>query len=186
MFALGPASRAAFAGAALAAYAAAFAAAPIVARGSAAADALTAPPSPSPAPSPFAVVLPRRDPFAGGVPPLRRAAVGPPDPSAAATRSAYAGPAGLLVPFIAPGSPGMVPPSTVTLPSGVAGARVTAVATGTHASALVEENGATRMVRVGDALAGDRVGAIGTDGVRLERGTLLPLPRFTSTPPGGP
>ena len=184
MFALGPCSRGACAGAALAAFAAAFAAAPLVARGSARTAAIPAAPSPSPPPAPFAIVLPRRDPFAGGVPPLRRAVQALGNASAPAARTAYAAP-GFALPFAVPGSPGLLVPGAPLSAPSQPGPRVTAVVTGAHPSALVEEGAGTRVVTVGDALAGDRVRAIAVDGVRLEHGALLPLGPLLPTYTGG-
>jgi hypothetical protein len=51
--------------------------------------------------------------------------------------------------------------------------RVTAIATGPNPTAIVESDGATRAVTVGDALAGSRIGAITNTGIVLADGRRL-------------
>jgi hypothetical protein len=53
--------------------------------------------------------------------------------------------------------------------------RVTAVVTGAHPFALVDEAGTTRLVTVGDRLAGEAIAAITAGGVRLAHGSVLPV-----------
>lgn len=55
--------------------------------------------------------------------------------------------------------------------------RVSAIVTGDDTRALVEENGAVRVVRAGDKLAGSLVRDIGPTGVRLRNGTLIGIER---------
>lgn len=169
MFALDPSSRAVLVALALTSFAGAFATTPIVARGEG--GVLQAPPPVSPipprAPS-FATVLPRRDPFA-------EAPRDAPNPvPAPAAQNAPAMPS-------IPAAIGPLPPNAgaagTPLPP-AASARVTAVVTGTHPFALVEEGGTTRIVTIGDALGSGRVDAIGADGVHLDGGaTLAVAPR---------
>lgn len=52
---------------------------------------------------------------------------------------------------------------------------VSAIATGASPRALVAEAGHVRVVAIGDTVAGSRVRSIDAKGVRLQKGTLLPL-----------
>jgi hypothetical protein len=178
VLALAPRNRAALSALALAAFAGAFIATPLAARSSDVEHAATAPPAtPLPEPSVVAIIVPRRDPFAGGVP----------EPRAAATPNASAALA--AVPSI-PAALGVLPPNAgangIVLPFSSA-ARVTAIVTGPHPFALVDEGGATRVVGTGERIAGEAIAAIGIDGVRLANGTTLRVaPRgSTADPPTG-
>ncbi len=74
------------------------------------------------------------------------------------------------------------------IPANGLGARVTAVVTGPHPYALVEEPGGTRIVAPGDTVDGERVAAITTAGVHLAHGTtltVLPTSRSTAIPAAG-
>lgn len=63
-------------------------------------------------------------------------------------------------------------------------ARVTALITGTHPFALIDEGGTTRLVTLGDRIGEDAVTAISGVGVRLANGRTLPLaPDPPSLPP---
>lgn len=63
-------------------------------------------------------------------------------------------------------------------------ARVTAVITGTHPFALIDEGGTTRLVTLGDRIGEDAVTAISGTGIRLANGRTLPLaPDPPSLPP---
>jgi hypothetical protein len=53
--------------------------------------------------------------------------------------------------------------------------RVTAIATGTHPTALVETGNGVLTVSIGDTLRGSRVATISEDGVRLLSGERFPL-----------
>ena len=198
MLALGPRSRGALVAGALAAFALAYATTPLVAHGaSAPLDLATAPAVAPPAPTPFVAVLPRRDPFAGAPDPgasTRAAALVPPPPAGTIPS--------LPSPPTIPGALGPLPSSggvTLFSPSAGAGlvvpdigpmrdvppggaARVTAIVSGAHAYALVEERGGTRVVAAGDPVDGDRVAAIDAAGVHLARGTTLAVTRADGFP----
>jgi hypothetical protein len=60
--------------------------------------------------------------------------------------------------------------------------RVTAVATGSLPSAIVDDGGSARVVTVGDRLDGSVVSAISEDGIRLTNGRHLSLESGTPTP----
>jgi hypothetical protein len=159
MFSLGTRSRGALIAGALLAFAGAYATTPIVARSAAAPLAAFPSLAPSsPLATPFAPVVPQRDPFARE-----------PAPAAAAV-PAIPRAIGALPPN--PGAPALVPAPAV---------RVTAIVSGRRPYALVDESGAARIVSVGDALAGERIEAIGSDGIRLAHGTTL-----TISPPSPP
>jgi hypothetical protein len=176
MFALDAASRALLAAAAFAAFGAAFITTPIVARGEAGVDTAPARAFASLAPrTAFANVIPRRDPFAGGDAPARagisspqaRIAVAaiPPLPQIPAALRA--------LPPNAGAGDGTFPFATGTRIT----AAVTAVITGPHPFALVDEAGTTRVLTVGDRVDGEAIVAIGADGVRLSGGTVLAVAR---------
>ncbi|MEA2784509.1 MAG: hypothetical protein QOF71_613 [Candidatus Eremiobacteraeota bacterium] len=173
MFALDAVSRAALAAMAFAAFGAAFVTTPMTARGDA--GVFT-----GPLPSVTALshgtalteVIPRRDPFAGGEAPAVRSSAVPPIPQIPAALRPLppnAGASGTGFPF-----------------SPVAGstAAVTAVITGTHPFALIDDGGTTRMLTVGDRVAGEAIVAIDADGVRLSGGTALAAPHVRPTPGG--
>jgi hypothetical protein len=182
--------------AAFGAFSGAYVTTPIAARSAAGAPSTFVPlDTPAPSPTPFALVLPQRDPFAGG-PSLRAASSG--------TTTAT----GLLVPPSAPHTvdalTAALPPSLAPLPpnAGAAGApppftasasapspvRITAIVTGAHPFALVDDGGTTRLVTLGDRIGDDTVAAISAAGVRLTSGRTLPLttdpPSATSTSGG--
>lgn len=176
MFALDAASRALLAAAAFAMFGAAFVTTPLVARGEAGAVADPAPAVATLAPrTTFADVVPRRDPFAGGDAPARTS--GP----IAQPRAAV--PAAPLLPQI-PAALRALPPNagagggTFPFASAVRiAATVTAVVTGPHPFALVDEAGTTRMLTVGDRIDGEPIAAIDANGVRLAGGTMLAVAR---------
>jgi hypothetical protein len=178
MFVLGQAERVALGALALAAFAGAFATTPIIAR-SAAIPPVSTMPSVAPiAERPEPVVTPRRDPFAGGV-------TATPAPQSASTLPPIPAIPALLRPL---------PPNAGAggTPLTFSGIRVTAVISGRHPFALVEDGGVTRMVTVGETLDETRVDAIDSDGLRLADGRLLhveddhaPLPRSSPTPRPG-
>ena len=68
-------------------------------------------------------------------------------------------------------------PKAVSVATGMPNAlpTVQGIVRGKRPFALVEEGGAIRVVGIGDALSGSRVISISESGVRLERGTVLPL-----------
>jgi len=173
MFALDAASRAVLAATAFAAFGAAFVTTPIVARGEA---GVAADPSPSvvslPARSALAEIAPRRDPFTGGDTPAARL-------GAISRQALVAMPA--IPPF--PQIPAALRPLPPNAGAGDAAfpfatgahttASVTAVITGPHPFALVDDGGPTRVVTIGDRVGGDTIVAIDADGVRLSGGTTL-------------
>jgi hypothetical protein len=177
MFGLRRSSRVAFAAAALAAFSAAYVTTPIVARSQSGSRAERVPERPSPSPeSPAVVVAPRRDPFAGA--PVAQV----PGSSPAAAREALA-----RMPPV-PAAIGPLPPNAGAGvgPFPLAPAlRVTAVMTGVHAFALVDEGGTTRIVTTGDEFGGAVIAAIRIDGVRLTSGAIVPLttPASAQSPP---
>ena len=173
MFALDAASRTVLAAAAFAAFGAAFVTTPMTARGDA---GLVAGPMPSvtalPRRTEIIDVSPRRDPFAGGDAPASRPSAGPPLPQI---------PAALRpLPPNAGASDAGFPFATDTRPT----ATVTAVITGPHPFALIDDAGATRMLTVGDRIAGELIVAIGAEGVRLTGGTMIAAPHGRPTPGG--
>jgi len=178
---LGRRSRAALSLAAFGAFAAAYVTTPIAARSAADWRPAIAPlPEPAHEPPPFAVVLPRRDPFAGA-----------PDAAAAgSTRSEDARLSYSLprdVPSAAPwphaleplppnaGAPAASPPFPVPVAAQPLSARITALVTGAHPYALVDDGGTTRLVTLGDRIGDAIVAAISAAGVRLADGRTLPL-----------
>ena len=169
MRALGSVPRAVIAGSAFAAFGAAFAGIPLGARGAAIALPTPLPVATQRAGRP-AVVLPRRDPFAGGEPPAPGEA---PSPVAAPGPSA-------LVPLPPNAGAGGVP-----FPFGGDSVHLRAVITGARPFALVEDGGATRLVTLGDALAGDAIAAITVAGVRLAHGRTIAVAPATPSFPAG-
>ena len=183
MFALDAASRAVLAATAFAAFGAAFVTTPLVARGEA---GIIVDPMPSVVPLParatLADIVPRRDPFAGDDTPVARSdaplssgssampliAPLPQIPAALHALPPNAGAAGATFPF-----------ATGTH----AGATVTAVITGPHPFALVDEGGATRVLAIGDRIDGEAIVAIDADGVRLSAGTMLAVARASEAVP---
>ena len=75
------------------------------------------------------------------------------------------------------GAGDVAPPFTIPVPAPAQQppARVTALITGTHPFALIDEGGTTRLVTLGDRIGDDAVTAISGTGVRLANGRLLPL-----------
>lgn len=117
-----------------------------------------------------AVVTPRRDPFADTA--LAAPAATPQAPvNAAATIPAALGPL--------PPNAGAPPlPFALSAP----GSRVTAIVTGRQPFAIAEDDGAARIVTIGDRIGGETIVAIGPDGVRLERGRVLTVAPPTGAP----
>jgi hypothetical protein len=176
---LGPRSRGALAAAGLTAFALAYVTTPLAAGSDSpppVADTLPVRAvTPSPAPAIAVALVPRRDPFAG-------------IPEAHGSAAPSAPPATAPIPTLPPlpPTPGVIrlPPSNAgpalgLPPSG--GVRVTALTTGAHASALVEDRSGTRIVKAGDILAGDRITAIDAAGVHVGHATTYPV-----TPAGQP
>ncbi len=213
MLRLGPRKRAALATAGLTAFALAYATTPLVASDDTAIlpAETTVPFAATPTVAPLAVVLPHRDPFAG-MPEAQPSTA----PSAPSTTMPMVPPPPTLPPLPIPPLPALPPGAVGELPSGAIGplppnigagvglpptdgVRVTALITGARASAIVEDRNGTRVVAVGDLVAGDRVTAIDAAGVHLARGTVHPLspagpsasafdrlaPSPQATPPGG-
>jgi hypothetical protein len=180
MFALDAGSRTALAAAAFAAFGAAFVTTPIVARGDAAVVAIPIPSvAPLPAQAALADIVPRRDPFAGGDAPAAR-------PSPASPES-IAMPALPMLPQI-PAALRPLPPNAGAGDTAFpfaggprTSAVVTAVITGPHPFALIDEGGATRVLTIGDRIDGEPIAAIDADGVHLSGGTLLAVARASET-----
>jgi hypothetical protein len=175
MFALNRSSRALLATSAFAAFAGAFVTAPLVARGAADDHIVrTAPAPPAATAGAFALVVPRRDPFAG-------------DPPAAPSSP----PTALMSPIISTPPASEIPAAIRPLPpnAGAAGSalpfaappRITAVVTGDHPFALLDEGGTTRVVTVGDRIDGVVIRAITATAVRLADGTMLAVAATPST-----
>jgi hypothetical protein len=178
--------------AAFAAFAGSFVTTPIVARGAAGSHPMNTPVVRAlPAPSIAGVVLPRRDPFTGD--PSRAVAATPLASVPNAASTSVASPAmpvfSAIPPALRPLPPndGVAsaappfgrPPSA--LPALIATtARVTAVVTGARPFALVDEAGTTRLVTVGDRIAGETIAAITADGIRLARGAVLAVAPVSS------
>lgn len=193
MRSLGRSSRMLLAFTAFAAFAGSFVTTPIVARGAAGSHPMDTPVVRAlPAPSIAGAVLPRRDPFTGD--PSRAVAATAPlasVPNAAST--SVASPAMPLFSAIPPTLRPLPPNDGVAsapppfgrppsaLPALVATtARVTAVVTGAHPFALVDEAGTTRLVTVGDRIAAETIVAITADGIRLARGAVLAVAPVSS------
>jgi hypothetical protein len=191
-------SRAAFALAAFAAFAGAYVTTPIAAR-----SAVGTPPTIAPLPTPasersrFAVMLPRRDPFAGA-PDTAEGGAGrsddarlsmspPPNVPNDATWPHGLGP---LPPNAGAGA--MQPPFATTTAQSLAAAaqplsaRVTALVTGAHPYALLDDAGTTRLVTLGDRVGGTTIAAISASGVRLANGRTLPLVTDPAPPRSAP
>ncbi|HEY0381349.1 MAG TPA: hypothetical protein VGC72_04055 [Candidatus Elarobacter sp.] len=175
MFALDAVSRSLFACAAFVAFGAAFVTTPIVARGEPGTIAQSSQPLASaPGPTALADVIPRRDPFAAGDTPVARA-------NATPAQTSITSPTIATLPEV-PAALRALPPNAgagaeaFPFASGArTAATVTAVVTGPHPFALVDEAGATRVLTVGDRIDGEAIAAIGTGGVRLSNGTMLPV-----------
>ncbi|MBV8644918.1 MAG: hypothetical protein JO225_13515 [Candidatus Eremiobacteraeota bacterium] len=160
MLALGRRSRTVLAALSLASFGGAFALMPLGARGAAGdGPAAVVLATPAPPVQREAAVVPSRDPFAG------------PDPAKSAAPSSTIA--------ALPTVPGALPPNLGAqggpLPAPPPLARVTAIATGAHPSALVEEAGNVRLIGLGDKLAGASVDAIDAAGVHLSDHTTLGL-----------
>ena len=208
MHCLGRYSRAILAGISFAAFAGAFVTTPIVVRGAAGSSPVMTPVvDPVAGSNRAAVVLPQRDPFTGDAP--RAIATAFANTSAAATPAVPPVPPLPAIPGVASSSPagpgiaitgavsggtipralGPLPPNAgamnAQLPFVAQTARVTAVVTGAHPFALVEDAGTTRLVTVGDRIAGELIAAIDGRGVRLANGRLLAVaPAATPVNPG--
>lgn len=172
MLALDRTSRVALAGAALLAYAGAFSTEPTTASVDTVARAAVSTARAHQAVRLVAVV-PRRDPFAEGMP--------------AAVHVATARPVA-IPPLLPP-----IPPSLGPLPpnAGAGGApfpfsqgeHVSAVVTGARPFALIDGGSTTQLVTVGDRYDGERIVAIDTSGVHLQSGVTLPVAQRSSFPP---
>ena len=178
MFTLDAVSRAALAAAALAAFGAAFVTTPMTARGDA---GVLADPTPSitslPRRTALDDIVPRRDPFSGGDARAARSIAAPPFPPFPHVSAA-------LLPL--PPNAGARNTAFPFLPGARTAATVTAVITGPHPFALVDDAGTTRMLTVGDRIAGESILAINVDGVLLSGGTTLAAPHAHPTPGGSP
>jgi hypothetical protein len=180
MFALDTTSRTLLATAAFASFGAAFVTTPLVAPSEAGMLVGAAPSVVTlPRPTPFADVIPRRNPFAGDDAPAR------PNTAVAQTQAVQTATSSLpqipAMPQI-PAALRVLPPNAgagadlFPLPAGArTDAVVTAVITGPHPFALVDEAGTTRVLTIGDRIGGNAIAAIAVDGVRLSNGTRLPV-----------
>lgn len=177
MFALNRSSRALLATSAFAAFAGAFVTAPLVARGAADDDIVrTAPAMPAATAGAVALVLPRRDPFAGDPP-----AAHPSSPSTTLMSSMTPTPSTSEIPAAIRPLPPNAGAAGSALPFAVP-PRITAVVTGAHPFALLDEGGTTRVVTVGDRIDGVAIVAITATAVRVADGTMLMI---AATPPTG-
>ncbi|HWT06909.1 MAG TPA: hypothetical protein VN224_14190 [Xanthomonadales bacterium] len=180
MFALDAASRTVLAAAAFAAFGAAFVTTPIVARGEA---GVVADPTPSvvqlPARTAPADVVPRRDPFAGGDTPAARPAAASQAPVATAAIPPLPQIPAALRPL--PPNAGAGDASFPFATAARTSAAVTAVITGPHPFALVDEGGTTRVLTVGSRIDGDQIVAIDAGGVQLSGGTKLAVARASES-----
>ena len=169
MPALGPVSRACLTASAFAAFACAFAGAPLTASSRAEPAVPGAPPAADTTHGADAIVLPRRDPFAGGAH-LARTAMSPPPPASA-----------LPVPAVYPAIPaalGPLPPNAGAgdpFPFAADRVRLQALVTGPQPFALVDDAGTVRIVTPGDELAGDTIAAITAAGIRLAHGRTIAI-----------
>jgi hypothetical protein len=177
MFAIDRRTRAAVACAALMTFAGALRVAPTTAHDETAPTRQAVPPQATPKPERVTAVLPRRDPFAGGPSPAGASAT----PAAVVQATLPAIPAVLSA----------LPPN-----AGAGGAsfpfapaeHVSAVVTGSHPFALIDDGSTTRLVSPGDRFDGERIVAIDGAGVHLETGTTLSTmsrPSFLQTTTGG-
>ena len=178
MFALDAASRALLAAAAFVAFGAAFVTTPVVARGEAGTPANTLPAVATLAPqTALTDVVPRRDPFAGGDAPARAGLSVAPQARVAVP----AIPALSQIPAALRALPPNAGAGDGAFPFATAATRivaaVTAVITGPHPFALVDEGGTTRMLGVGDRIDGQAIDAIDANGVHLSGGTTLAVAR---------
>jgi hypothetical protein len=178
MFALRRSSRLALGAAALAAFSAAYVTTPIVARSQSTSRAEGVPARASASPEARAVVVaPRRDPFAGA-PVAETPGSSPAAPRESAARMPSVPAAiGPLPPNAGAGG-GPFPPTPAM--------RVTAIMTGAHPFALVDDGGTTRIVTTGDEFGGASIAAIRTDGVHLASGAIVPLAAPASAPSPSP
>jgi hypothetical protein len=164
MLALDRTSRVALACAGLIAFAGAFSTAPTTAHGEPVPTVIATATVPASTPTRFVVIEPRRDPFAGGMPPAVE-----PAPRTAVTQPPF--------PAIAPVL-GPLPPN-----AGAGGGafpfpaaeHVSAIVTGAHPFALIDDGSTTRLITIGDRCGGQRIVTIDPDGVHLEDGTTLPV-----------
>jgi hypothetical protein len=180
VYALGRRSRAALAVAAFGSFAGAYVTTPIAPGTAKPAGPLVQPlATPPPTPTPSTVVIPHRDPFAGEPTPEtapRPVSAEPTTSTGALPRTLLPLPpnAGAPPEAFSLGSPPQPPPPTTpsapTIP-----VRVTAVITGAHPYALIDEGETTRLVTLGDRVADDSVAAISSLGIRLSNGRAVPL-----------
>jgi hypothetical protein len=178
MFALDAVSRTALAAAAFAAFGAAFVTTPMTARGDAEAIADPAPSVTTlPRPATLADVQPRRDPFAGGDAPAARSGAAPQTQLAVPAIPPLARIPAALRPLQPNAGAADAPFPFATAPRTTAA--VNAVITGPHPFALVDDGGTTRVLTIGDRIAGEPIVAIDANGVRLSGGTTLAVARST-------
>jgi hypothetical protein len=162
--ALHPVSRAVLALAGIIALAAAFAGAPLVARGGArAVPLLSTRAADPPIAPPDAATVPNRDPFEGG------------DDERRATGAARASLP--PVPSIPLALPALPPNAGAAGEFAAGGPRLAAVATGSHPYALVTDGASIRIVSIGVPLGNSVVTAIDGGGLRLADGTRLMFDR---------
>lgn len=177
MFALDRSSRALLATSAFAAFAGAFVTTPFAARGAADDHIVrTAPARPAATAGPFALILPRRDPFTGDPP-----AAHPISPPTALMSSMTSTPSTSEIPAAIRPLPPNAGAAGSALPFAVP-PRITAVVTGAHPLALLDEGGTARVVTVGDRIDGAGILAVTAAGVKLSDGTMLMI---ATTPPTG-
>jgi hypothetical protein len=163
-------SRVALAFAALLAFAGAFSTTPSTATGAAAPVTLSIGRRAEAKSAGVAMVVPRRDPFAGGV----RAVVAP-----------VVRPVTVPVFPAVPSALGPLPPNAGargSLFSFAPSDHVSAVVTGSHPVALIDDGSTTRVVEVGDRYDGASIVAIDASGVHLSGGATVPVTLHPSLP----
>jgi hypothetical protein len=145
-------------------------------------DPLPTPPAmPEPIPARITVIAPRRDPFAGGflVASLSRMRTS----NDAAVSTARLPPIPAVLAALPPNAGAPMTPFSATPAE-----RVSAVTTGAHPFALLEDGSTARLVSIGERYAGHRISAIDQTGVHLDDGTVLRLslrPSFATPDLGG-
>jgi hypothetical protein len=87
-----------------------------------------------------------------------------------------------VAPLPALALPHALPHAVSVLPRAVPITRVTAIATGSHPTAIIESDRFARVVTIGDPVAGSAVAAIDDDGIQLANGRRLAIEPTAPTP----
>jgi hypothetical protein len=128
----------------------------------------TAPATSAPNVARIAVVFPRRDPFAGGFAVV--SPVGPRKSNETEASVASIPPIPAILAPLPPNAGASMSPLGTTSTE-----RVSAVVTGSHPFALLEDGPTALLLSIGDDHDGRRISAIDQSGVHLNDGTLLKL-----------